>query len=128
MIFGRDPTTGQHTKFRGVYVDDETPPNRKQGRDRVALELRGMIGKGGLVVIGIRPDEIGHQLPGCVSALEWYPWAHDFTPYPLPRAQAYITQKDYGAPPGRRPTTIQCEALYRRALAQKPSPRLVWTY
>lgn len=112
---------GPEGGFRGVYVDDTTP-----NRDQVAITLRGRIGPGALVVVAIRPAESNLRIPGCVMALEWYPFGNGFAGLPLPQAPAYITQWAFAYPGHPPPTADQREELL--ADARSRNPILAWVY
>jgi hypothetical protein len=102
----------------GVYVDNETPD-----RDQVARKLAGME-PGKLIVVGLYPSEPGHTIPGCLCALEWYPYHQAWGP--PPPAPAYILQRDFAWPGDTPPTAVEfCQLL---ANARSHNPRLVWTY
>lgn len=114
--------TGPQGGFRGVYVDNETP-----SRDQIAVQLRGDIGAGALVVVGLYPSEAGHQImEGIICALEWYPVGAGYWGTPLPKAEAYITQWAFAYPGKRPPTAQQRQALYDEARAHRPM--LAWVY
>lgn len=115
IIFGPDG------RFRGVYVDDTTP-----NRDEVARELRGQVGKGAIVVVGITISEVGHKIAGCITALEFYPYGKGYEWMPLPAAEAYITQWAFAYPGRKPPTAKERSDLYARALAK--DPKFVWVY
>ena len=107
--------------FAGVYIDNETP-----NRDRVAGELRGELRNGELVVVGLYPSEAGHKLPGCIAALEFYPFGGGYEHWPIPKAQALIVQWSFAYPGHKPPTRRQRWHLYLRALARHP--KFVWVY
>lgn len=101
----------------GVYVDNETP-----NRDAVAREM--LVMRAGQVVVGLYPSEVGYRIPGCVCALEWYPY-HQHWGAP-PKAEAYILQHDFAWPGDTPPTAFQRHLL--RAQVAWRRPKLVWWF
>ena len=119
----------QGDKMIGVYVDNETGTapvgsvQQRAERDAIARKLAWM--QHGLVVVGLYPDEPGKQLPGCITALEWYPY-HDYSWRALPQHHGgYIVQGNYQ--PGPRPAT-PLEVAQLIMLAQSRRPAILWVY
>ncbi len=106
---------------RGVYVDNETPK-----RDRIAKALHAKI-PNELVVVGLEPNEAGHRITGCLSALEWYPFPDQYVWDDVPRGEAgYIVQYDYAWPGDRPPTVAERTKLLKKVQSYKP--RIIWAY
>lgn len=102
----------------GVYVDNETP-----NRDYIA---RGFVAQNvGLVVVGLYPSEPNHRIPGCLCALEWYPYHEGWGK--LPRGpEAYILQREFAWPGDRPPSWLERWRLLVRARSYRP--KLILTY
>lgn len=123
---------GPHSRL-GVYIDSETgtapagSPEQRSQRNKIAIAIRKKIPKE-LIVVGLYPDEVGHQIIGCVTALQWYPQAFGYDPFPLPPAQGYIFAQEYaGEGEGRKPTLVELAALIVTA-KNRPSTKLIWVY
>jgi hypothetical protein len=110
--------------FAGVYVDNETPD-----RDNVAKQLLAIIHARDIntkVVMSVYPSEADHKVPGVTVALEWYPYGMGYKDDPLPKADAYILQKDFAYPGKRPPNPQQQRQLMKKAKQRKPA--LIWTF
>ena len=105
----------------GVYEDDTTPD--------LAAWVAKADAKYSLVVVGQAPDGPCEASGQAFCALEVYPFDCRYPPGawgPIPRAQAYITQKSYGWPGCGPPTPTEAAQLLSDVEALHP--RLLLTY